>query len=115
MKIIRVKDNYNGITLESGQCLFRDIGKAFVYGETVTVNFTNQKYLTAVFLNASIGYLSAIFRDSVLNELCIIGETEEQSLLIDRVLENSHNYWHDNNHKEAVDIAITKMSEEMSR
>ena len=113
-KLIRVNGNYNGITLESGKILFKDIAMAIIDGQNVTVDFANQEYLTSVFLNASIGYLYAFFKTDIINEkltVSIEGSQLSGFNLIDRVLKNSEKYWNDNNFHDAVDIAIAKLSE----
>lgn len=116
MRLIRVKGNYNGITLESGKLLFKDMAKAIIDGEEVTLDVRGQKYMTSVFLNASIGYLYAFLKENIIEEkLTIAGDNEAHNSLIVRVREHSRKYWNDDGYKEAVDEVIAKMSEEMDR
>jgi len=124
MKLIRVKGNYNGITLESGKELFKNISNAILDGEKVTLDFVNQEYLTAVFLNASIGYLFAYFKADIIDERLSVlippSEKDEtshldKSIMITKTIKNGRKYWNDKEFKDAVDVTIAKMSEEMDR
>lgn len=114
MHLIRVKGNYNGITLESGKLLFKDMADAILNEEQFRVDFTNQEYITAVFINASFGKLYAFFKKEVIKEKMILGDmTEKQAFLVGRVLANAAIYWNDGKYKNAVDTVIAKMVEEM--
>ena len=112
LRIIRVKDKYNGITLESGKELYNDIATFLIADTVIEVDFANQEYITAVFLNASIGFLYSHFKEEVIDKrVKTINVDEKYELLVERARQNSKKYWNDCDFQEAVDIAIVKLSE----
>lgn len=112
VKLIRVKGNYNGITLESGKMLFSDIAKAMLDGENVKVDFVNQEYITPVFLCASIGYLFALLKeDAVHNKVEVIGVENKDEDMLNKIWFNGSQYWTEGETSETNDVAIAKMAE----
>lgn len=115
MKLIRLKGNYNGITLESGKMLFKDIAKAMLDGEDVKVDFINQEYITPVFLCASIGYLFALLKEeAVHSKLTVEGILTKDEEILNEIWLGASQYWNEGESLETNDVAIAKMAERMS-
>ena len=129
--IIRGNYTYNGLRIEyrftgykSGESILhtwtydpypQSIEDFPLNEEQFRVDFTNQEYITAVFLNASFGKLHAFFKKEVIKEKMILGDmTEQQAFLVGKVLANAAIYWNDGKYKNAVDTVIAKMTEEMA-
>lgn len=97
------------VAAEDGEKVFEQIKKGFSEGKKIDVSFLNVEMLTSAFLNTAIGKLYGEFDDKKIKDnLSVSDISDEDKLLLKRVVDTAKAYYKDPDQFEA---SINKIME----
>lgn len=102
----------NCITLEDGQKVYDLIHPELLTGRRVELDFTDVSVFASPFLNVAIGQLLKDIKSEDLNRLLKISNMSPPGLaVLRRVIENSKQYYSDENFRKAQDEVLLEQAE----
>lgn len=81
------------ITAEDGQIIYQKIVELLNLKKSICVSFERVTTIISLFLNNAIGALYKDYDDASLSQLTYEGLTEEDRVVLDRVIENAKKYY----------------------
>lgn len=104
----------NCLTLDDGQKVYNLIHPELLAGRQVEIDFDKAKVFASPFFNAAIGRLLKDIKSEDLNRLLKVSNLVPAGYaVLKRVIENSKQYYSDDNTRKAVDAVLLEQAENL--
>jgi len=101
----------NCITTDDGERIYRIIHPELIKGHDVTLDFSGVEIFASPFFNAAIGQLLSDIKIRKLElHLQTTGLTQHGTHVLNRVIENAHNYFTNPHFRESVEKVLAQQS-----